>query len=137
MFGDVLLEDRRRKRPKAFAELRLEVHLLLHLRVAWVPENAAPAERSRSELHPSLEPTDDLSLRQLRRDIAGQLAEVVVAASDGVVTLHRPLDFPRRELRAQKRPPHRVTTVALGALATFADVPDGECCAKCSAGIAG
>ena len=53
----------RRERAERFAKLDLDVHLLLHPRRARVADDAAAAKRARAELHPSLEPSDDLLLR--------------------------------------------------------------------------
>ena len=56
----LVLQHTRRERPEALAELDLEVHRRLHLRRPRIAEDAARAERARPELHPALEPADDL-----------------------------------------------------------------------------
>src|SRR5262249_62389622 len=62
---------------------------------------------SRSELHPALNPADDLSGGQLSCDPIDQL--VVVQSQIGCLLLcQEPLDFLVREGRAEQRPLHRV-----------------------------
>ena len=58
---DVLPEDRGRERPEALAKLDLEVHHRLHVPVAGVAQDAARAERPRTELHAPLEPSHHLA----------------------------------------------------------------------------
>jgi hypothetical protein len=69
VFPRVVFENRGRERTEPLAELDLKIHLALHVRIAGVPDDAARAERSRSELHaaahdanhaPRLEQTDQL-----------------------------------------------------------------------------
>src|SRR6185436_3851634 len=92
----VLLEHRRRKRTEPLTEFRLEVHLLLHLGISCVADDAAVAERPRAELHPALEPADDLALGQPGGDHATQFAEVGVVLRDALVFADRALDLARR-----------------------------------------
>ncbi len=67
VFLAVFLQHRRRERPKVLAKLDASVESLLHLRVAGVGEDAAAAERSRPEFHPSLKPADnEIIMQQLR-----------------------------------------------------------------------
>src|SRR5262249_26977837 len=58
----VLAQDGGRERPKAFAELDLPGHLRLHPGRAGVAADSARPQRPRAELHPALEPADDLAL---------------------------------------------------------------------------
>ena len=62
-------EHARGERPEALAELDLQVHRRLHRRRARVAEDAAGAERARAELHPALEPADDLAVGQQLGDV--------------------------------------------------------------------
>src|SRR6185436_11957037 len=58
----MLAQHARRERTEALAELDLQVHHGLHLPRAGVAEDAPIAERAGAELHPTLEPADDLLL---------------------------------------------------------------------------
>ena len=65
VLGTMFLEHRRGERPKSFAVLRLAVHPRLHLGLSGVAEDGSAAERSRPELHASLEPPDHFATREV------------------------------------------------------------------------
>ena len=75
--GGALAEHGRGERPEALAELDLEVHRRLHGRRARVAQDAARAQGPRAELHPALEPADDLAVGQQAGDVVEQLGLVV------------------------------------------------------------
>ena len=72
-----LLQDGRGERAEALAELDLEVHRRLHRRRPGVAQDAPGAQGPRAELHPALEPADDLAVGQQAGDVLEQLGLVV------------------------------------------------------------
>ena len=58
---DTFSKHRRREGSERLAELDLQVHHRLHLLASRVTQNAPRAQRSRSKLHATLKPPDDLS----------------------------------------------------------------------------
>ena len=72
-FDSPFPQDRRRKWAKALAELDLEVHGGLHGRRAGIAQNAARTQGPGPELHPALEPADDLAIGQQSGDMFKQV----------------------------------------------------------------
>ena len=68
---DPLPQHARCERTEALPELDLEVHLRLHARAPRVAEDAAGAQGPGPELHPAVEPADDLLVGEVRRPRAG------------------------------------------------------------------
>src|SRR5690606_23977707 len=97
----------RRERPEPLAELDLDVHVGLHLRAAGIAEDAATPERARTELHPSVEPADDLAVGQLRGHLRGQLGARQLHIL-GVDRVERLFDLAVRVLGAKVRALHAV-----------------------------
>ena len=61
-----------REGAEALPELDLHVQGVVHLRVAGVGEDAAAAEGARPELHPSLEPADDVACSEMSFAVSAQ-----------------------------------------------------------------
>src|SRR4051812_11574642 len=66
-FGNRVVEDRRGKRPEAFAALDLGIQNVPDVAAARIAVDRAVAERPRPPFHPPLEPADDLSVRNRLR----------------------------------------------------------------------
>src|SRR5439155_14030632 len=98
----VFAKDRRRERAKALAEFDLQVQRRLHLRRARVAENAPRAQRPRPELHPALEPADDLALRQPAGDLREQLLLAGNLLVAGAEPVKRAANLGTREARAEE-----------------------------------
>src|SRR5437870_2933328 len=62
VFFGMLGQYRRSKRTVGLAEFDLGVDDVLHIRVAWVGQDAAVAERARPPLKPCLRPANYLAL---------------------------------------------------------------------------
>src|SRR5689334_5948242 len=74
-------KDRRAKWPEWFAMLDAAVQNILHFFTPRISEDAAVAERARSELHSALKPADDLGVGDLlcrpgNQIVLGELVEV-------------------------------------------------------------
>ena len=90
--GRLLLQDDRRDRPEVLAVLDL-VEPGLHLGVDRRGEDRARPERPRAELHPALEPADDLVLRE---ELGRLLGDVVQPAIRQLRPAEERLDLARR-----------------------------------------
>ena len=133
--GEALPEDGRREGPEGLPVLDLEVHDRLHPRIPRIAENAAASERAGPELHPALEPADDLA----RREVVGDLPEEVFlrhAHVRGVLPGEEELDLLVRVCRAQEAAAHAVAGARRDAGLPVQAVPGGQRDAHRPAGIA-
>ena len=62
--ADAIVGHARSERPEALPVFDLQIHHLLHLRASWIAEDAARAQRARTELHAPVEPAEHLLGRQ-------------------------------------------------------------------------
>ena len=132
----VLAKDARRKRTEGLPELDADVHLLLHARRARVADDAAAAQRARTELHAALEPSDDLLVRHQARHPFQQsvlVGHVFVGGAHGVEE--------QADVVVRKRGTEQGATLSVGKLGlpgvVQLAVPDQQRCAERAAGIAG
>ena len=134
--GGPLPEHGRGERPEALAELDLEVHGGLHGRRAGIAQDAARAQGPGAELHPALEPADDLAVGQQGGDVVEQLALVGEPLAGCAVRGQGPLDLVGREARAEEAP--LLGVVAVGPAGVVQELmPDEQGRAQRAAGIAG
>ena len=102
--GGPLPEDGRRERPEALAELDLEVHGGLHGRRPGIAQDAARTQGPGAELHPALEPADDLAIGQQSGDMVEQLGLVGEPLPGYALLGQEPLDLVGREAGPRKLP---------------------------------
>ena len=91
----------RRERAPPFAKFHGVVHLGVHLWIARIGKDRAAAERARPELHASLKPAEDFSVRQHFRGGGGGVAHASGAqlvCSTALSQFPRP-SFPGRDRR--------------------------------------
>ena len=112
-----------RERPEPFAELDLQIHLGLHARAARVTQDAARAQRPRTELHAPVEPAHDLVLGEQLRDTP-QEASALEARGDRALRREVGRDLLRGELGAEIRTLHPVAAGHDGARLPAVAVPD-------------
>ena len=72
IFMLMLRQNRRRKRPKPLAMLDARVQHIFHIWQPGMRDDRSIAQRSRSPLHASLKPSDDIALRDLIGDCLQQ-----------------------------------------------------------------
>src|SRR4029077_3172643 len=127
--------DRRRKGTKALAAFDLQVEGHLHFRRTRVTEDRARAERARTELHSTLEPTHD----PLRRKGPRSRLDHFVLAEYGELCPRRgqsPLDLRLREAGTEIPTGHSVPAVNL-ARSVPEEMVGCERASDSAAGIAG
>src|SRR5262249_16414897 len=123
-----------RERAKTLAILDLEIEVLLHGRRTGIAEDRARAERTRTELHASLEPADrELVGKRLRRglDHVGFVEHSEMRARCG----QPPLDVGLRELWPEISTRHAVAVANCPRLALELMI-GGECRTHRAAGVA-
>src|SRR5207244_4376364 len=103
----------RREWPEAFAKLDLEIHLRLHTRTARIADDAPIAKRARAELHSSIEPPNDLLVRDERGDFGDQRRAIRTTVL-GVYRLEITLNLLRRIRGSEVGALHRVGMRHLG-----------------------
>ena len=128
---------RRGERAEALAELDLQVHRGLHRRGAGVAQDAPGPEGPRAELHPALEPADDLAVGQQRGDVLEQLGLVV----EPLARPPLPRQEPARSASVVKRGPRKLPcwlSRPVGVAGLLQElVPDEQGRAQGAAGVAG
>src|SRR5512132_3114053 len=107
ILSDPLLQPRRREAMERFTLLDARIEDVLHVGASWIDHDAAVAERSRPEFHPTLEPPHDLSIgdgacrcfrytlglqpRRAQTRIADRLLDLAVTEfRSGIGVLHVP-----------------------------------------------
>src|SRR5207253_2666743 len=101
-FARTLGKHRRRERPERFAKLDLQVHRRLHFAAAGIAEDAAPAERTRTEFHAALEPSDDILCCEKPGDGIAELVLGLIFVSDRAFGLDESANLLAAVARAEK-----------------------------------
>src|SRR5438045_7596273 len=70
--GGGLSSDDRCERAKGFAFFHQRIDPVAHRGIAWISQDAATAQSSRTELHPPLKPGHDLSAAQMSGNFAAK-----------------------------------------------------------------